>query len=125
MADKNKKQCKKTTISEKNQQNTINQGFNTDEVDIFCLAHLQDNLEQANKELINIFLQFSIDSKKLAEIYAPLGNEPKVWSLKQGQEFLDIIIANSALGKMQILENSGWLVQVNNLNFEETEGEEQ
>jgi hypothetical protein len=87
---------------------------NKEQLDILCLAKLQDSLEQANKLLANIFTRLSIDLDRMAEIRKSLEYNPPqgVWTLKQAREYLDVIIINASFGQRPVVENKGLLVQV-------------
>jgi hypothetical protein len=86
------------------------------ELDVIFLTRLHKEIVQANLLLDQIFAKLGITATHMAKIQDSFDTRSltnsRIWNLKEAQEFLDIIIATAALGKVQLIKNESWLVQV-------------
>ena len=83
-----------------------------DSSDILSLSKLYEALVKASITLEKIFFDLGINMERIGEAKKLIDTEYKVWKFEYAKEFLDIVIANAALGKPQILTSNGWFVQV-------------
>ena len=110
MSENNKNQQKSKEKNKNENHSDYNESSNA--IDIVCLTNLQRDLNKASIALELVLQKLCIDADSMAKLQQSLGSNPMIWNIEQAKEFLDIIIANAALGKSQLLKHNDWVVQV-------------
>ena len=101
-----------TNNAENQPQVKIKNNLQNNNSDIISLSQLYEALAHASITLEKILLEVGISMQRMKEAKKLVDIKNEVWQLEHAKEFLDIVIANAALGNPQILTCNGWLVQL-------------